>query len=156
MSEESKGYAGWAVLELMGHVKLAGFVTEVQLAGFGMLHVAIPNDEGGFWEQHVPPASLYRMTTVAEPIAHRVASEAHQNGMPVSEWNVRAEIRERIEQEERETVEKRVRRQVAIEQSREADGLPPEASATYPDAARIYTDDDEDRDPDDDDEEQWP
>jgi hypothetical protein len=130
----------WCVLELMGHVRLAGYVTEVQLAGFGMLHVAIPNDEGGFWEQHVPPASLYRMTTVAEDIARMVAKDSP--GMPVQEYHVRAEIRAKIAQEERESIERAVRRQVAIERSAEDRGLPPEATAVYGDAIAIHTDDD--------------
>ena len=120
MTEEKTTYAGWAVLELMGHVKIAGFVTEVQLAGFGVLHVAIPNDQGSAWEQHIPPASLYRMTTVAEDVARRVAAHAlnHGNGLPVDEWTVRTEIREQIEKEERATLEKSVRRQVEAEHTK--------------------------------------
>lgn len=150
MNEETK-YEGWAVLELMGHVKLAGFVTEGQLAGQGMLHLAIPDGMGGNFEQYIPPASLYRMTTVSESIARRVARQAMERAFPVTEWDVRTEIREKIAAEEREDIEKRVRRQVAIERSAEDRGLPGEAVAVYTDntwqdSPGRYGDDDEDDD----------
>lgn len=40
MPEET--FEGWAILELMGHRRLAGYVREVELAGQGMLRLDIP------------------------------------------------------------------------------------------------------------------
>lgn len=42
MSATNSTYAGWAILELMGHRRLAGYVREVELAGQGMLRLDIP------------------------------------------------------------------------------------------------------------------
>lgn len=35
-------FEGWAILELMGHRRLAGYVREVEVAGAGMLRLDIP------------------------------------------------------------------------------------------------------------------
>lgn len=40
MADET--YEGWAILELMGHRRLAGYVREVELAGTGMIRLDIP------------------------------------------------------------------------------------------------------------------
>ena len=45
MSEER--FEGWAILELMGHRRLAGYVREVELAGSGMLRLDVPDEEDG-------------------------------------------------------------------------------------------------------------
>jgi hypothetical protein len=35
-------FEGWAIVELMGHRRLAGYVREVELAGAGMLRLDVP------------------------------------------------------------------------------------------------------------------
>lgn len=35
-------FEGWAILELMGHRRLAGYVREVELAGAGLLRLDVP------------------------------------------------------------------------------------------------------------------
>lgn len=42
----------WAIVELMGHVRMAGFVREVQIAGAGMLSVeGRPTHRGNFLQR---------------------------------------------------------------------------------------------------------
>lgn len=44
----AEGWAGWAILELMGHRRLGGYVREVTLAGAGFFRIDIPDDcQGG-------------------------------------------------------------------------------------------------------------
>jgi hypothetical protein len=44
MNTEEK-FEGWAILELMGHRRLGGYVRETQIAGAGMLRIDIPSNE---------------------------------------------------------------------------------------------------------------
>lgn len=107
MNDEKKTYAGWAIVQQMGHVKIAGYVTEARLAGFGVLSVAIP-DGDRMVEKLIPPSTLYDLTWVGEEEARLVAKRHPIE--PVAEWDVRQEVRERITQEERDSIERTVRR----------------------------------------------
>lgn len=40
---EAPTFAGWAVLELMGHRRLGGYVQEATVAGVGMLRIDVPS-----------------------------------------------------------------------------------------------------------------
>lgn len=42
MSEQKKGYEGWAIVELLGHRRLAGYVRDVEMYGGRMLRLDIP------------------------------------------------------------------------------------------------------------------
>lgn len=106
-------YEGWAILELMGHRRLAGYVREVELAGAGMLRLDIPGDgpcdcatepvahiEGMEHQdgcaslanaatQFYSPSALYCLTPTTEAIARSIAESsrprpAHQWELPVA------------------------------------------------------------------------
>lgn len=87
MSEQDK-FQGWAIVELMGHRRLAGMVTEVSVAGAGMLRVDIPTKGDGDFTltQFYPPSSLYALTPVAEDIARAVAKATASS--PVHSWEM--------------------------------------------------------------------
>ena len=101
----------WAVLELMGHVKLAGKVTEEERFGSKMGRIDIPgpvrcacdgtggmNDirncpecsgsgqVTGFTTQYFGGSSIYRMTPVSEEVARAVA--ANDKPAPISPWEL--------------------------------------------------------------------
>lgn len=58
-------FEGYALLELMGHRQLAGFVREVEVAGHAMLRVDVPEIGGDpKYSTFVSPASLYCLTPV--------------------------------------------------------------------------------------------
>ena len=65
MPEISPGFSHWAIVELMGHVKIAGHVTEVELFGSKLGKVDIPNGES-FTTQYFNGSSLYRLTPTVE------------------------------------------------------------------------------------------
>jgi hypothetical protein len=44
-TQKEPTFEGWAILELMGHRKLAGFVREQQFAGAGMIRVDVPGEQ---------------------------------------------------------------------------------------------------------------
>jgi hypothetical protein len=40
-------FEGWAFLELMGHRRLGGYVSEATVAGAGFLRIDVPGDDSG-------------------------------------------------------------------------------------------------------------
>lgn len=87
MSElEQSNFEGWAIVELMGHVRLSGHVTTQAFGGVVLFRVDIPGiperrDGQGCYEavqpytQFVGAGSIYRMTPCTEETARR-AQEA--------------------------------------------------------------------------------
>lgn len=74
----------WAIVELMGHVKLAGRVSEEEKFGAKMGRIDIP-DGDGFVTQFFGGASLYRITIVTEEVARAVAKNV--TVAPVHSWD---------------------------------------------------------------------
>jgi len=86
MPEISPGFSHWAIVELMGHVKIAGHVTEVELFGSKLGKVDIPNGES-FTTQYFNGSSLYRLTPTTEEITRAIARSNQPE--PVYLWEVR-------------------------------------------------------------------
>lgn len=81
-----EGFDSWAIVELMGHVKIAGHVTEAEVFGSKMGRVDIPNKDGGFTTQFFSGGSVYRLTPTTEEIARAVA--CRNQPAPVYEWEL--------------------------------------------------------------------
>ncbi len=103
MSETETAFEGWAIVELMGHRRLAGFVTEQQIAGAGFLRLDIVGrdtkvDEddgpevalkGGFEggvTQFYSPAAVYCVTPASQDVAVRLGRQSHP--APVSRYEL--------------------------------------------------------------------
>jgi len=65
----------WAIVELLGHRRLAGRIREVQIAGHGFLRLDIPDtgDEEPGATQFISPGLVYAMHPVDEDTARRAA-----------------------------------------------------------------------------------
>src|SRR5438270_10021519 len=79
----------WAIVEVMGHKKYAGRVTEQQIAGAGLVRVDVPEVKVGE-KTHPPfskligPASIYCITPVTEELARKAATRiAYESGDPI-------------------------------------------------------------------------
>ncbi len=87
---EQKGtrapFEAWAVVELMGHVKLAGKVTEQEVLGSKLGRIEIPQKDGTFVTQFFGGASVYRISPVSEEVARHVALSTTY--MPISAWEL--------------------------------------------------------------------
>ena len=67
-------FAGWAILELLGHRRLGGYVTEQTLAGHGVLRLGVPAINGHTeTTQFYAPSALYCLTPTTEELARAVA-----------------------------------------------------------------------------------
>jgi hypothetical protein len=81
---DTEAWTQWVILELMGHRKVAGRVTECTIAGHGLLCLDIPSDEPGgiFATQFYSPTAVYCITPVSEATARAFAR--HSRPVPVT------------------------------------------------------------------------
>lgn len=84
-----KLFSGWAIVELMGHVRIAGRVSEEEHFGAKLGRIDIP-DKDGFTTQFFGGGSVYRMTPTTEEIARKVAESSQPE--PVYAWDLRRQM----------------------------------------------------------------
>ena len=79
--------ASFAVVELMGHVRLAGRISEEERFGGKYGRIDIPQDDGSWVTQYFGAQSVYRITPVTEEVARAVAKRSQPE--PAYAWDVR-------------------------------------------------------------------
>jgi hypothetical protein len=85
----------WAVLELFGHQRPAGLVTEVQLGGASFVRVDVPGETKkapSKLTKMYNPSAIYSITPVTEETARMVAKSV--SGEPITRWDVQEMVRE--------------------------------------------------------------
>lgn len=91
----------WVVLSLLGHKRLAGKLTETNIAGAGFLRIDIPDKDGNTINtEYYSPTSVYSIQPVAKEIAVALATQL--GPAPVSKYEVKhllPEAKEPIEHE---------------------------------------------------------
>lgn len=75
----------WAKVEMMGHVTIAGRVSEVEMFGGKLGRVEVPQPDGTFATQFFGAGSVYRITAVSEEVARAIASRV---APPISAWDL--------------------------------------------------------------------
>jgi hypothetical protein len=87
MDETTPKFDCWAVLELFGHVRLAGRVTEASIGGCSFLRVDVPKEDGEIdFTRYFGNGAIYSMTPVTEEVARRVGNGSAQ--APVKPWEM--------------------------------------------------------------------
>ena len=75
----------WAVLELFGHLRLAGRVTEASIGGCSFLRVDVPNKDGETeFTRYFGQGAIYSMTPVTRDVAIAVGNGSAT--APVKPW----------------------------------------------------------------------
>lgn len=74
----------WAIVELMGHRRIAGWLTETEIAGGAFLRVDVPSDPPA--TQLYTPSAVYCITPTTEDTARLVASGVRV--APVERWQL--------------------------------------------------------------------
>ncbi|MCI0687962.1 MAG: hypothetical protein L0Y54_12090 [Sporichthyaceae bacterium] len=88
MSSDHEVFAGWVILEVMGHRRLAGYVTEQQVAGASFLRLDVPGPDGPvIATQLYRPDSVYCITPTTEDLARRAAAVLAAPA-PVHRWEL--------------------------------------------------------------------
>jgi hypothetical protein len=80
-------YEGWAILELMGHRKLGGYMRVVDLVGAAFVRIDVP-EEGAFGSatQFYASAAIYAITPTTEETARALARGFRPE--PVTRWEL--------------------------------------------------------------------
>lgn len=82
-------FAMWAILELMGHRRLAGYVQEAQIAGASFIRLDIFQDSekpDSYTTQFYSPGSVYCLTPTTETVARQIANT--NTYRPVQSWEL--------------------------------------------------------------------
>lgn len=72
----STDFDSWAIVELMGHVRMAGRVTEEERFGAKVGRIDVPRDDDGYTTVFFGGSSIYRLTPTTETIARAVAKSS--------------------------------------------------------------------------------
>lgn len=86
-TEQKEPFADWAIIELLGHRRLGGFVRADEIAGAGMLRIDIPCEPPV--TQYYSLAALYCLTPTTEEIARALATRFRPE--PVHRYELPAE-----------------------------------------------------------------
>ena len=76
---------GWVILELMGHRRLSGYASEVEVAGAKFLRLDVPSPRQGeapTATQFYSAAAIYCITPTSEELARQVAAANQQQARP--------------------------------------------------------------------------
>lgn len=97
MSQESTTqFQSWAVIELMGHSKIAGHVSELQLGGNSMLRVDVPETkEVPAFTRIFNPSAVYAINPCKEDFARKSAEQIQ--AVPIMEFDMQALIRKMVD-----------------------------------------------------------
>ncbi len=84
----------WAIVELFGHQKIAGRISEQQIGGCSFVRVDVPsiNDRPGFTRM-LGNGAIYSITVTDEVTAKLVAQ--YLDPVPVDKWSVQEMINRR-------------------------------------------------------------
>ena len=92
---DTRAWEGWVIMELMGHRRLAGLLSEEEIAGVGFLRLDIPGGNGTGATQYYRPGVVYGITPTTEATAREVAAIGRP--APVQRWELPASSSHRDE-----------------------------------------------------------
>ena len=96
MMQEAK-FDVWGIVEIMGHLRLAGHLTEQNVAGTALLRVDVPEGEGRpAFSRLFGASSIYSITPTTEEVAKGVA--ATLCAQPLTQWDLPQEWKDKISQ----------------------------------------------------------
>jgi hypothetical protein len=85
--DTSKAFDEWALVELFGHQKIVGRVTEASLAGGAFLRVDVPEFNGQpAFTRFFGPGAIYSINPVSESVARDLATQYRNE--PVSRFEL--------------------------------------------------------------------
>lgn len=93
MSESS--FDCWAIVDLMGHLKMAGRVTEIELGGGKLLRIDVPETEkNAAFTRFFGVSAIYSLTPVTEDVAREISKTVRAE--PITQWDIPDEWKAKI------------------------------------------------------------
>lgn len=84
---ERESYEGWAIVELMGHRKLAGYVSEQTVGGAAFMRIDVPaSEKHEAATQLYSAGAIYCITPTTESVVRLIAPKYRPE--PVSQWEM--------------------------------------------------------------------
>lgn len=85
--QETEAFEAWGLLELFGHNRLAGKLSEQTIGGCHFIRVDVPASEHvAGYTRFFTNAAIYSMTVTSEEVARRLA--AHLRARPVEAYEL--------------------------------------------------------------------
>jgi hypothetical protein len=82
----------WAIVELFGHNKMAGLISEQNIAGANMVRVSVPATAASpAFDRFLNPSSIYAINPVTEEVARGYAERLQTK--PIDSWDAREVIK---------------------------------------------------------------
>ncbi len=106
--ENNKPFDQWCLLEIMGHQKFAGRVTEIVIAGQAFIRIDVPEITDATGVVRTPgftklfgPSSVYAITPVVEEVARAMARQIATEAITIydlpADWRTGLRELQRIE-----------------------------------------------------------
>lgn len=84
MIEKATKFDEWAVVELFGHQRIAGKVSEAAIGGCSFVRVDVPStEERPAYTKYFGNGAIYAMTPCAEDVARLAAEEIERYHVPI-------------------------------------------------------------------------
>ena len=95
MTEQTK-FQQWCILDIMGHQRFAGLVTEETVAGAAFLRIDIPaTGKQVAFTKLFSPSSVYSITPTTEELATAMAASI--NNAPITVYDLPAEMKAKLQ-----------------------------------------------------------
>lgn len=95
MTEKMK-FEQWCILDILGHQRFAGLVTEETVAGVAFLRIDIPaTGKQVAFTKLFSPNSVYSITPTTEELAKSMAASI--NNAPITVYDLPAEMRAKLQ-----------------------------------------------------------
>lgn len=92
---EQMKFQQWCILDIMGHQRFAGLVTEETLAGAAFLRIDIPaTGKQVAFTKLFSPSSVYSITPTTEELATAMAASI--NNSPITVYDLPAEMQAKL------------------------------------------------------------
>lgn len=81
-------FEAWAIIELFGHNKISGRVTETTIGGGSFIRVDVPEtSKVPAWTRFLNPSAIYAINPVTEEVA--VGYAGRLDSRPIDSWDAR-------------------------------------------------------------------
>ncbi len=96
---EKKTFDEWALVELFGHARIVGRVTEATIVGGAFIRVDVPDKEGAIaFTRFFGPGAIYSMSPISRDMAIALAQQ--QNAEPVKRYEFPTALKDASADEE--------------------------------------------------------